>query len=91
MSEAKTTYHAEELQCSKYKARDLNPAFANGRIVENDYWGERWREMHALSKSVKTPAVGRPERPSKYLLRPHEFHPVTACLYATDYGRNAHV
>jgi Ti-type conjugative transfer relaxase TraA len=30
---------------SKYKARDLNPAFAKGYVVENDYWGERWREM----------------------------------------------
>ena len=30
---------------SKYKARDLNPAFAKGRVVEQDYWGERWREM----------------------------------------------
>ena len=30
---------------SKYKARDLNPAFAKGYVVENDYWGDRWRDM----------------------------------------------
>lgn len=30
---------------SKYKARDLNPAFAKGYVVENDYWGEHWRQM----------------------------------------------
>ncbi|HIF0138891.1 TPA: Ti-type conjugative transfer relaxase TraA [Legionella anisa] len=30
---------------SKSKARDLNPAFAKGAIVEKEYWGERWREM----------------------------------------------
>jgi len=29
---------------SHYKARDLNPAFAKGRVVEKDYWGELWRE-----------------------------------------------
>lgn len=33
----------------KYKARDLNPSFANwgggkGFISEQDYWGEQWRE-----------------------------------------------
>lgn len=39
------TRRLEQGRFSKYKARDLNPAFANGRIVENDYWGERWREM----------------------------------------------
>ncbi|EEZ95942.1 Ti-type conjugative transfer relaxase TraA [Legionella longbeachae] len=30
---------------SKYKARDLNPAFAKGFIVEQDYWGEQWRNF----------------------------------------------
>ena len=39
------TRRLEQGRFSKYKARDLNPAFANGRIVEKDYWGERWREM----------------------------------------------
>lgn len=28
---------------AKYKARDLNPAFAKGMIVEGDYWNEQWR------------------------------------------------
>lgn len=39
------TRRLEKDRFSKHKARDLNPAFAKGRIVENDYWGERWREM----------------------------------------------
>ncbi len=30
---------------AKYKARDLNPRFAKGYVVENDYWGEHWRDM----------------------------------------------
>lgn len=30
---------------SKYKARDLNPKFAKGRVVENDLWTERWRHF----------------------------------------------
>ena len=30
---------------SKYKARDLNPAFAKGRVVEADYFGQKWRDM----------------------------------------------
>jgi len=34
----------------KYKARDLNPAFSNGKggkgfVSEQDYWGEQWREF----------------------------------------------
>ncbi|HBP6869999.1 TPA: Ti-type conjugative transfer relaxase TraA [Legionella pneumophila] len=40
-----TTRRLEGKQFSKYKARDLNPTFAKGFIVENDYWGELWREM----------------------------------------------
>ncbi|MDP3705665.1 MAG: Ti-type conjugative transfer relaxase TraA [Legionellaceae bacterium] len=40
-----STRRLERHGFSKYKARDLNPAFAKGYIVENDYWGERWREM----------------------------------------------
>lgn len=39
-----TTRRLEGKQFSKYKARDLNPTFAKGFIVENDYWGELWRE-----------------------------------------------
>lgn len=40
-----TTRRLEKDGFSKYKARDLNPAFAKGFIVEKDYWGEEWREM----------------------------------------------
>ncbi|MDP3560349.1 MAG: Ti-type conjugative transfer relaxase TraA, partial [Legionellaceae bacterium] len=40
-----TTRRLEKNKFSKYKARDLNPTFAKGRVVENDYWGERWREV----------------------------------------------
>ena len=40
-----STRRLEKHGFSKYKARDLNPAFARGHVVENDYWGERWREM----------------------------------------------
>ncbi|MDP3560250.1 MAG: Ti-type conjugative transfer relaxase TraA [Legionellaceae bacterium] len=39
------TRRLEKNRFSKYKARDLNPAFAKGHVIENDYWGERWREM----------------------------------------------
>ncbi|ANN94145.1 TPA: Ti-type conjugative transfer relaxase TraA [Legionella pneumophila] len=39
------TRRLEGKQFSKYKARDLNPTFVKGFIVENDYWGELWREM----------------------------------------------
>jgi hypothetical protein len=42
------TRRLEGQQFSKYKARDLNPAFAKGFVVENDYWGERWREAQEL-------------------------------------------
>src|SRR3990167_5438182 len=30
---------------SKWKARDLNPGFARGRVIEQDYWGEQWRDF----------------------------------------------
>ncbi len=40
-----TTRRLEGHQFSKGKARDLNPAFAKGFVVEQDYWGEQWREM----------------------------------------------
>ncbi|MHA3320877.1 Ti-type conjugative transfer relaxase TraA [Legionella pneumophila] len=40
-----TTRRLEKDRFSKSKARDLNPAFAKGFIVEKEYWGERWREM----------------------------------------------
>ena len=39
------TRRLERNQFSKYKARDLNPTFAKGFVIENDYWGEHWREM----------------------------------------------
>lgn len=39
------TRRLEKNGFSKYKARDLNPAFAKGKIVENDYWGEQWRHF----------------------------------------------
>lgn len=39
------TRRLEKEGFSKYKARDLNPAFAKGFIVEQDYWGEQWREF----------------------------------------------
>ena len=29
----------------KYKARDLNPTFAKGRVAEAEIWGEKWRVM----------------------------------------------
>ncbi|MFO2744116.1 Ti-type conjugative transfer relaxase TraA [Legionella pneumophila serogroup 1] len=40
-----TTRRLEKTGFSKYKARDLNPAFAKGFIVEKDYWGEQWRDL----------------------------------------------
>ena len=40
-----STRRIEGKRFSRYKARDLNPAFAKGYVIENDYWGERWREM----------------------------------------------
>lgn len=39
------TRRLEKTAFSKYKARDLNPAFYSGKIVEQDYWGEQWREF----------------------------------------------
>ncbi|MFO3141582.1 Ti-type conjugative transfer relaxase TraA [Legionella pneumophila serogroup 1] len=39
------TRRLESNRFSKYKARDLNPVFAKGFVVEQDYWGEQWREM----------------------------------------------
>ncbi|HAT2009126.1 Ti-type conjugative transfer relaxase TraA [Legionella pneumophila serogroup 1] len=39
------TRRLEKNRFSKYKARDLNPVFAKGFVVEQDYWGEQWREM----------------------------------------------
>lgn len=29
----------------KHKARDLNPEFARGNIISQDYWGEQWRDF----------------------------------------------
>lgn len=40
-----STRRLEKNGFSKYKARDLNPGFAKGRVVEKEYWGERWREV----------------------------------------------
>ncbi|MFO9067168.1 Ti-type conjugative transfer relaxase TraA [Legionella pneumophila serogroup 1] len=39
------TRRLERDKFSKYKARDLNPGFAKGFVVEKDFWGEQWREM----------------------------------------------
>ncbi|WP_058529798.1 Ti-type conjugative transfer relaxase TraA [Legionella londiniensis] len=54
-----STRRLEKDRFSKYKARDLNPAFAKRFIVEKDYWGELWREYqnnffreHGLELSV---------------------------------------
>ncbi|MGL6028174.1 MAG: MobA/MobL family protein, partial [Legionella sp.] len=40
-----TTRRLEQNKFSRYKARDLNPVFAKRFIVEQDYWGERWRDV----------------------------------------------
>ncbi|KTD65373.1 Ti-type conjugative transfer relaxase TraA [Legionella spiritensis] len=40
-----STRRLEKDGFSRYKARDLNPAFAKGFVVENDYWGEQWRDF----------------------------------------------
>jgi ATP-dependent exoDNAse (exonuclease V) alpha subunit len=39
-----TTRRIEISRLSKYKARDLNPAFARSTIIEKELWGEKWRE-----------------------------------------------
>lgn len=39
------TRRLEQNSFSKTKARDLNPAFAKGFVVEKDFWGEQWRDM----------------------------------------------
>jgi len=39
------TRRLEQDRFSKYKARDLNPGFAKGFVVEKDFWGEQWQEM----------------------------------------------
>ncbi|HAT8326960.1 TPA: Ti-type conjugative transfer relaxase TraA [Legionella pneumophila] len=39
------TRRLEKDRFSKYKARDLNPGFAKGLVVEKDFWGEQWREI----------------------------------------------
>lgn len=39
------TRRLEKTAFSKYKARDLNPAFYSGKIIEQDYWSEQWREL----------------------------------------------
>jgi Ti-type conjugative transfer relaxase TraA len=41
------TRRLEKNGFSKYKARDLNPGFAKGFVVENDYWGEKWRDIQS--------------------------------------------
>ena len=40
-----TTRRLEVNGFSHYKARDLNPQFARGNVVEQDVWGEQWRDM----------------------------------------------
>lgn len=38
-----TTRRLEGERFAKHKARDLNPEFAKGKVMGNDYWGEKWR------------------------------------------------
>jgi Ti-type conjugative transfer relaxase TraA len=39
------TRRLENESFSKYKARDLNPAFYSGKVMEHDYWGDQWRDL----------------------------------------------
>lgn len=39
------TRRLEQDRFSHLKARDFNPGFAKGHVVEQDYWAEGWREM----------------------------------------------
>lgn len=40
-----TTRRLERDGFSTHKARDLNPEFAKGLILDDEQWNERWREM----------------------------------------------
>lgn len=37
-----STRRLEKNGFSMYKARDLNPSFYLGKVIENDFWGEQW-------------------------------------------------
>jgi Ti-type conjugative transfer relaxase TraA len=39
-----TTRRLENDRLSRYKARDLNPSFFKGRVLEDERWGQQWRE-----------------------------------------------
>ncbi len=39
-----TTRRLQGNQFERYKARDLEPDVARGRVVDPQYWGEQWRE-----------------------------------------------
>jgi len=54
-----STRRLEKNGFSRYKARDLNPSFYSGKVVENDFWGEQWGNAqnvfftdHSLDLSV---------------------------------------
>lgn len=40
-----TTRRMEHDRFAKHKARDLNPVFAKGFIVEEDHWNDQWRDF----------------------------------------------
>lgn len=40
-----TTRRLEFETFATHKARDLNPTFAKGFVVEKDYWNEQWRDL----------------------------------------------
>ncbi|ARG98618.1 Ti-type conjugative transfer relaxase TraA [Legionella micdadei] len=81
-----TTRRLEKNSFSRYKARDLNPTFANKFIVEKDYWGEQWRDFqnqffieHQLDLSVDLNHViserhtGRlRDKPNSYILEENQ-------------------
>jgi Ti-type conjugative transfer relaxase TraA len=39
-----TTRRLEKDGLSRHKARDLNPSFFKGRVLEDERWGQQWRE-----------------------------------------------
>lgn len=39
------TRRLEKDSFSKYKARDLNPSFYSGKVIEDEYWGDKWRDF----------------------------------------------
>nr|MCH9763257.1 Ti-type conjugative transfer relaxase TraA [Gammaproteobacteria bacterium] len=39
-----TTRRLEKNGFSRYKARDLNPSFFKGKVLEDERWGQQWRK-----------------------------------------------